>query len=159
METQKINLEQFKKNTWTDDELKNANVVVDFVQNIMIDHDFDYIKEHYGDHEYKQHNQSMTDGLGGVLKTVSDFTKTFPDFTYDVKHLYVDGPYVIVHSHATAQKSHRGNPRKGLNIMDIWRVEDGEIKEHWDAVQPIHGTMRLYSLLNGGKFKNDNTYF
>ena len=76
-----------------------------------------------------------------------------------MKHIYVDGPFVILHSHATSQKSHRGNPQKGLNIMDTWKVEDGVITEHWDAVQPIHGFMRLYALLTGGKFRNQNSYF
>ncbi len=159
MNTQQIDLNNFKKESWTDEELQNAELVVDFVQNIMNNHNFDYVKEKFGGHRYKQHNQTMTDGLDGVLKTVSDFTKSFPDFMYDVKHIYVDGPNVILHSHATTNKSHRGNPQKGLNIMDIWKVEDGEIVEHWDAVQPIHTFMRFYALISGGKFKNENTYF
>ncbi len=76
-----------------------------------------------------------------------------------VKHLYVDVPYVTVHSHATNKKNHRGNPQKGLNIMDIWKVENGLITEHWDAVQPIHGSMRFLFWMIGGKFRNKNTYF
>jgi len=44
--------------------------------------------------------------------------------------MYVDGDYVTVHLHATNNKKHRGNPKKGLNIMDIWKVEDGVILEH-----------------------------
>ncbi|RNC85894.1 MAG: polyketide cyclase [Balneola sp.] len=159
MNTQQIDLSSFRKDYWTEEEYQNAELVVDFVQNIMNNHNFDYVKEKFGSHRYKQHNQTMTDGLEGVLKTVSDFTKNFPDFMYDVKHIYVDGPSVILHSHATADKNHRGNPQKGLNIMDIWKVEDGEILEHWDAVQPIHTFMRFYALISGGKFKNENTYF
>lgn len=159
MEAIKIDLEKFKKDHWTAQECRNVELVVDFVQNIMNNHDFDYVEKKFGRHKYRQHNQTMTDGLGGVLKTVSDFTKNFPDFSYDVKHLYVDGSNVILHSHATAKKSHRGNPQKGMNIMDVWRVEDGEIVEHWDAVQAIHGFMRFYALMSGGKFRNSNTYF
>ncbi len=159
MDIASINLGKLEKATWSEVEYRNAELVVDFVQNIMNDHNFDYIREKFGKHKYKQHNQAMTDGLEGVLKTVSEFTKSFPDYMYDVKHIYVDGPNVILHSHATANKSHRGNPQKGLNIIDIWRVEDGEIMEHWDAVQPIHTFMRFYALISGGKFKNENTYF
>lgn len=159
METIKIDLQKLKKDTWTEEEYQNVELVVDFVQKLMNDHNFDYIMTKFGSHRYKQHNQTMTDGLGGVLKTVSEFTKSFPDFTYDVKHLYVDGANVILHSHATAKKSHRGNPQKGMNIMDIWRVENGKIVEHWDAVQAIHGFMRFYALMSGGKFRNQNTYF
>ncbi|MEM6726350.1 MAG: nuclear transport factor 2 family protein [Bacteroidota bacterium] len=159
MDTVQINLDQLKKSTWSDQELKNAEIVVDFVQNLMNNHDFDYIRKTYGKHRYKQHNQSMVDGLTGVLKVVSNFAKRNPAYMYEVKHMYVDGPYVTLHSHATANKKHRGNPQKGLNIMDIWKVEDGQITEHWDAVQPIHGAMRFLFWMIGGKFRNQNTYF
>ncbi len=159
MNTQQIDLNSLKKDSWTETEYRNAELVVDFVQNIMNNHNFEYVRTKFGSHRYKQHNQTMTDGLDGVLKTVSEFTKSFPDFMYAVKHIYVDGQNVILHSHATADKNHRGNPQKGLNIMDIWKVEDGEIVEHWDAVQPIHTFMRFYTLISGGKFKNENTYF
>lgn len=159
MGTIKIDLEELKKKTWTDQEFANAVVVIDFVQNLMNDHNFDYISEKYGSHKYTQHNQSMEDGLSGVLQVVSGFAKRFPDYTYDVKHVYVDGPYVTLHSHATNNRKHRGNPQKGLNIMDTWKVENGEIMEHWDAVQPIHGSMRFLFWMIGGKFRNRNTYF
>lgn len=154
-----IDLNSLKKDTWTEQEYENAKIVTDFVQNIMNNHDFDYIQKKYGSHRYKQHNQSMTDGLGGVLKVITGFSKRYPDYAYDVKHMYVDGSYVTLHSHATRFKKNRGNPQKGLNIMDIWKVENGEITEHWDAVQPIDGFMRFYFWMVGGNFRNKNTYF
>lgn len=159
METLKVDLQKLRKLTWTEEELKNAEVVVDFIQHLMNDHDFDYIKNKFGNHPYKQHNQSMVDGPGGVLEVVSRFAKRFPAYTYDVKHIYVAGPFVTVHSHATTKLRHRGNPQKGLNIMDIWKVENGTLTEHWDAVQPIHGSMRFLFWMIGGKFRNKNTYF
>ena len=159
METMQIDLNQLKKNSWTEQETANAEVVLDFVQNLMNNHNFDYIKSQYGRHPYKQHNQSMVDGIKGVLEVVSNFAKRYPDYMYDVKHLYVDGPYVTMHSHVTNNKKHRGNPQKGLNIMDIWKVENGKLVEHWDAVQPIHGSMRFLFWMIGGRFRNTNTYF
>ena len=159
MERIRINLGSLRKGTWTEEEYENAKVIVDFVQHIMNDHDFDYVRKKYGSHRYKQHNQSMVDGLEGVLDVVSGFAKRYPDYTYDVKHMYVDGAFVTIHSHATNNKKHWGNPQKGLNIMDTWKVENGEILEHWDAVQPIHGAMRFLFWMIGGKFKNRNSYF
>ncbi len=159
MATLKVDLQKLKKDSWTEEEYRNADVVRDFIQNLMNDHNFDYIKKTYGPHPYKQHNQSMIDGIDGVLAVVSNFAKRYPDYVYDVKHFYVDGPFVTVHSHATNNKKHRGNAQKGLNIMDIWKVEDGKITEHWDAVQPIHGSMRFLFWMIGGKFRNRNTYF
>ena len=159
MENFKLDLAQFQQDHWTEEEVKNATIVADFVKKLMIEHDFDYVKQKYGSHRYKQHNQSMVDGLTGVLEVVSNFAKRYPDYTYDVRHMYVDESRVILHSHATNNKKHRGNPKKGMNIMDVWKVEDGEIVEHWDAVQPIHGAMRFLFWMIGGKFRNRNSYF
>lgn len=159
MGTIQIDLDRLKKDNWSAAEYQNAKIVVDFVQHIMNNHDFEYIQQAYGSHRYKQHNQSMVDGPKGVLKVVSGLAKRYPAYTYEVKHIYVDGAFVTLHSHATINKKHRGNPQKGLNIMDIWKVEDGEITEHWDAVQPINGALRFLFWMNGGKFRNANTYF
>ena len=54
---------------------------------------------------------------------------------------------------------HRGDERKGLNIIDSWRVVDGLIGDHWDAVQPLDTFMRFYTFLTGGRTHNDNGTF
>ena len=56
MESLKIDLEKLRKDTWTEEEYENAALVLDFVQNIMNDHNFNYVRERFGNHRYKQHN-------------------------------------------------------------------------------------------------------
>ena len=155
----KVDWNKLKKDNWTEQEEKNAELVADFVQHLMNEHDFDYIMDKFSGGSYVQHNRSMDDGLKGVVEYVSKFVKRFPDFAYDVKHIYADGDFVTFHSHSTAIKNDRGNPNKGFNIIDIWKVEYGQLVEHWDAIQPINATMRLYALLVGGSVKNHNTLF
>lgn len=159
MEILKVDLEKLKRSNWSQQELSNAEIVRDFVQRLMNDHDFKYVEENFGKNTYKQHNRSMTDGISGVLNTIKDLVKRYPDYTYDVKHMSVDGDYVIIQSHVTLNKKDRGNPNKGLNIKDTWRVENGKLVEHWDAIQPIDGFMRFYALMTGGKVANNNTLF
>ena len=155
----KIDFNSLKRENWSEQETKNAELVVDFVQHLMNDHDFDYVMENFDGGSYIQHNRSMPNGVSGVVEYVRKFVKSYPDFAYDVKHIYVDGQYVILHSHSTANKKHRGNAQKGLNIKDTWKVENGQLVEHWDAIQPIDGFMRFYSLIAGGGSKNANTLF
>ncbi|MEM6316207.1 MAG: nuclear transport factor 2 family protein [Bacteroidota bacterium] len=159
MSVVKINIDDLKRDNWSDQELKNASLVIDFVQHLMNDHDFDYVMEKFGKNTYTQHNREMTDGITGVLEYIRNLTKRFPDYTYDVKHIYVDGQFVIFHSHATVNKKHRGNPNRGFNIKDTWKVVDGKIVEHWDAIQPINGFWRFFVWLTGGKVKNANTLY
>ncbi|MEM9777459.1 MAG: nuclear transport factor 2 family protein [Chloroflexota bacterium] len=159
MNTIKLNFDSLKKDHWNEQEIANGEFVLEFVQSIMNDHDFDLVMEKYSDGPYKQHNRSMFDGLGGVVGTLKDFSDRYPDFAYDVKHMLVDGNYVTIHSHATLRKGDRGNDTKGLNIMDTWKVQDGKLVEHWDAVQPLEGFMRFYSLVNGGNVRNSNGVF
>ena len=154
-----IHLEELQKNSWTEQELANATVIADFVQNLMNNHNFDYILEHYNDSSYVQHNRNLQDKVTGLVDFLKAFVEDYPDYTYDVKSIYVDGDYVIFHSHATLKKEHRGIDEKGMNIVDIWRLEDGRIVEHWDSIQALDLSMRLYSLANGGKIKNDNGVF
>jgi predicted SnoaL-like aldol condensation-catalyzing enzyme len=39
---------------------------------------------------------------------------------------------VIVHDHAVREPGTRGNA-----IVNIYKLEDGKIVEHWDVIQPI----------------------
>ena len=47
-------------------------------------------------------------------------------------------------------KNDQGNPQKGINLKDTWKVENGQLVEHWDAIQPIDGFMRLFAVFAGG---------
>ena len=154
-----INLEVLQKNSWTEQEKANVVLVTDFVQNLMNDHNFDYILEHYNDSSYVQHNRNLPDKVTGLVAFLKEFVEDYPHYTYDVKHIYADGDYVIFHSHATLHKSDRGDDSKGMNIIDTWRLENGRIVEHWDSIQALDSFMRLYSLISGGSVKNDNGVF
>jgi len=154
-----IDLETLQKPNWTEQERANAVIITDFVQNLMNNHNFDYVLEHYNDSAYVQHNRNLPDKVTGLVGFLQEFVEEYPDYTYDVKHIYVDGDYVIFHSHATLDKEDRGNDEKGMNIIDKWRVEDGRIVEHWDSIQALDFSMRVYSLISGGDIQNSNGVF
>lgn len=154
-----VDLASLKKANWSEQELNNAKIVTDFVQNIMNNHDFAYVLKHYNDSAYVQHNRNIPDKISGLVGFLSEFVEDYPEYTYDVKHIYVDGNYVIFHSHATLNKKDRGNDQKGMNIIDTWRLEDGRIVEHWDSIQALDGFMRFYSLISGGNIRNENGVF
>ena len=154
-----IDFDALKQEHWSSKELRNAELISDFVQHLMNDHDFEYVLETYGNANYVQHNRNIPDGIVALIGFVQAFAKRFPEYTYDVKGIIADGDYVTFHSHATINKRHRGNDKKGLNIIDTWRLKDGAIVEHWDAIQPLDGFMRFYALLTAGRIRNNNGVF
>lgn len=50
----------------------------------------------------------------------------------DVKRIIADGDHVVVHYLMTPPGTERG-----IAVADIWRVEDGQVAEHWDVLQPV----------------------
>ena len=156
MDTLKISFDHLKKDSWSDQEIKNVRLVIDFIQQLMNNHDFDAVLTKFGNPHYQQHNRSIPDGMEALINYVKDFTRRFPDYTYDVKHIYADGDYVIFHSQITTRKKDRGNDKKGFNVIDTWKIENDQIVEHWDALQPMDGFLRFIFWLIGGKVANKN---
>ena len=92
MDPLKIKLESLKKENWSSQELENVELLVDFVQHLMNNHDFDYVMRTFNNDAYIQHNRNLPEGITGVVDTVKQFAKRYPDYTYDVKHIYADAP-------------------------------------------------------------------
>lgn len=147
------------RNHWSDTERRNVEAVTEFVELLMNAHDFDTLRETFGASSYTQHSRGIAEGIDGLIGYVETLTRRYPEYQYDVKHVHVDGEFVTFHSHATIRVRHRGDERKGFNIIDTWRVVDGQIVEHWDAIQPLSASMRFLALLVGGRKRNENGVF
>ena len=84
---------------------------------------------------YKQHNPQAADGPEAFIGFVHWFAETFPGLHVDIKRALEDGDLVAVHCHIT-----RGPEDRGMAVMDMFRLEDGKIVEHWDVLQEIPET-------------------
>lgn len=154
-----IDFEALAKTSWNEQEQANVTLIGEFVQKLMNDHDFDYVLKRFNNSAYRQHNRNLPDKMTGLVGFLEEFVESYPDYSYNVKHIYADGDFVIFHSHATLDADDRGDDGKGMNIIDTWRIQDGQIVEHWDAIQALDGFMRLYALMSGGNIENDNGVF
>ncbi|MEU7875756.1 nuclear transport factor 2 family protein [Dactylosporangium sp. NPDC049140] len=50
----------------------------------------------------------------------------------ELKRVVADDEYVVVHYRMVTPEDERGTA-----VIDIWRLVDGRIAEHWDVVQPV----------------------
>lgn len=154
-----LDFSKLEKASWNEQEQANVALIAEFVQKLMNDHDFDYVLKRFNNSAYRQHNRNLPDKMTGLVGFLEEFVESYPDYSYDVKHVYADGDFVIFHSHATLNADDRGDDGKGMNIIDTWRIQDGKIVEHWDAIQALDGFMRFYALISGGNIENDNGVF
>jgi predicted SnoaL-like aldol condensation-catalyzing enzyme len=81
---------------------------------------------------YKQHNPRVPDGAAASIKFLSDRFETNPQATNKIVRIMADGDLVAVHVHSTLNSDDRGRA-----IVDIFRVENDRIVEHWDVIQPV----------------------
>ena len=83
--------------------------------------------------DYKQHNPLVRDGKAGFKAFLAMLKKDFPQAHSEVKRVFTDGNYVIIHVHSI-----RVPNTPGRAIFDCFRFdENGKIVEHWDAIQDI----------------------
>lgn len=157
--TPTIHANDFIQDNWAPQEITNVQVVVDFFQHLMNEHNFDYTLTHFGGGSYLQHNRAIPNEIEGLVGYVKTMVKRFPEYSFNVKKIFADGDYVVLHSHTTLKAAHRGNEKKGFIITDTFRLKDGKLAEHWDAIQPIDFFSRFLMLITGGAIANQNRTF
>ncbi|WP_030435802.1 nuclear transport factor 2 family protein, partial [Actinoplanes subtropicus] len=98
--------------------------------------------DRYAAEPYYEHNPTQPNGLAAAKAA---FAAAFenPHFSMGLKRVIAEGDQVAVHHDL---KFAADGP--GAAVIDIFRVRDGRVVEHWDIVQPIPATSA-----------NDNTMF
>jgi predicted SnoaL-like aldol condensation-catalyzing enzyme len=109
----------------------NKKAVVEFYEKGLNQKDFEAASKYFGP-RYTQHNPNAADGPDGFKAFLKFLKEKFPNSRSEIKRVFADGDYVIVHVHAVREPGTRGNA-----IIDIFKLEKGKIVEHWDVVQPI----------------------
>lgn len=110
---------------------KNEQTVRAFYDAALEHKDFQTARTYLGP-VYTQHNPKAEDGPAGFEKFLNYLRAHHPASHVEVKRVFVDGDYVIMHCHEKLEPGDRGNA-----IVDIFRLENGRIVEHWDVIQPI----------------------
>ncbi|MBS9806366.1 ester cyclase [Bacillus toyonensis] len=110
---------------------KNKKMVVDFYNEVFNKHNIDIIPTYVGE-EYKQHNPFVADGRKAFIDFFKeDFVKN-PNSSAEIKRVVAEGDTVALHVH-----SRTNSQDKGVAIVDIFRIKDGKIVEHWDVIQEV----------------------
>lgn len=110
---------------------ENKAVVVAFYNKALNDKDADAAIAMMGP-TYTQHNARIADGKEGFRQFITAFKQKYPDSHSRIVRVFAEGDYVILHVHMVREPGSRGEA-----VMDIFRLADGKIVEHWDVLQQI----------------------
>lgn len=111
-------------------EEENKQLASTAYQKIFGDLNINAIDE-YMSKDFIQHNPTIADGPNGVRALVQMLTlQGVPKQKIEFKHILAEGDIVFLHSrYEMAGKEWR--------FVDIYRIENGKLAEHWDAMQQM----------------------
>jgi predicted SnoaL-like aldol condensation-catalyzing enzyme len=82
---------------------------------------------------YVQHDPNSPTGRDGTIAVLAEHMARHPRMSHDVKRvIHGDDGTVVVHYHFRREPEDRG-----LAVVDLFRIEDGYLVEHWDVMQPV----------------------
>ena len=109
----------------------NKKAVVEFYNLALNEKNFEAASKYIGP-RYTQHNPLAADGPEGLKAFIGFLRDKFPQSRSEIKRAFAEGDYVILHVHSVREPGTRGRA-----IVDIFKLENGKIVEHWDVIQEI----------------------
>jgi predicted SnoaL-like aldol condensation-catalyzing enzyme len=126
---EKVNHAVLHKSTQTE---KNKQLVLTAYQGLFGDHDLTVIDKYWAK-DYVQHNPYMADGRDSVRAYVVKLgIEHWPKARVRFLRVAAEGDLVFIQ---TVQPRTEQSPE--MVIVDIFRVADGKIAEHWDTMQAV----------------------
>ncbi len=111
----------------SDRDLNRANkaLVIEAITRVFVERDVTAPAELFHS-DYRQHNPSFRNGnavLPGLISSLSE------GFKYEMGMVVAEGDLVMVHGRFV------GWGPKPMIGVDIFRIRDGKLAEHWDVLQ------------------------
>ena len=94
--------------------------------------------------EFVNHHPHSGKGIDQTIEAVNKhlFGK-YPQFKVIIKRIAAEGDLVWIHCYTQDHPDDHGKMS-----MDIWRVQEGKIAEHWDIIQEIPKDVEPSSMYN-----------
>ncbi len=113
---------------------RNKALVLDAMTSLFQRHDVSAVERLYAP-DYKQHNPNIPQGRDALKSLVAGLSG---DVHYEPGLMVAEGNHVAIHGRI------RGWAEKPQVVVDIFRIEEGKLAEHWDVLQdevPVTSTL------------------
>lgn len=131
----------------TDHEVTESNrtVIKSFIEDILIQSDFDKLNDYIRQEHYTEHNPDIGDDvteLKSVLSSSNSDSLTSREYK-KCHRLLAEGNFVLSVCEGYTNQTYS-------SFFDLYRLEDGKIVEHWDTTEAIPPRSEWKN--NNGKF-------
>ena len=117
----------------------NKQLLADFGAAVFANKDLSTLSNFMRE-DYIQHNPLVPQGLAGFKSFFADWFKAVPNWSYKVDKLVAEGDTVWAYGtySGTQTGDWLGIPAThkdySIQAVDIFRIEDGKLAEHWDVL-------------------------
>ncbi len=127
----------------------NKKVVAEFINKVLLNGEMDKVANYINPENYTQHNPAVADGLDGFGAAMKYFAENGLVMEYEKLHKVLgQGNFVLAISEGKFGKGDH------TSFYDLFRLENGQIVEHWDAIETI--TLEADRKNTNGKFNFPN---
>ncbi len=118
---------------------QNKAIIGQFAEEVFINKDLSGLDKYLLE-DYIQHNPLVEQGRDGFHAFFKNWFQAAPDFKYTLKKIIADEDSVWVYgSYSGTQTGDwlgipATNNAYNIDAVDIFRIEDGKLAEHWDVI-------------------------
>ena len=116
---------------YTEQESQNLRLVEEMYEAVLKPLDSSQVDRFIAP-DYIQHSPLAASGSEPLKKFLDEIKQQSPDGQHHIKRMFADGDHVIVHTHVIRYKGDAG-----MAVVDIFRIENNMLVEHWDVIQEI----------------------
>jgi predicted SnoaL-like aldol condensation-catalyzing enzyme len=116
--------------------MSNSDLVRDYLENFWNQGQVE-LAEKYIAEDLVQHNPNLPNGRAPLAEFVASIRTQMPDGRFNLARIAEDGDLVFAHSNFVPAPG-----QLGLAVVDIFRIENGLIAEHWDVSETVPETTK-----------------
>ncbi len=109
---------------------KNKKIVSTYVQELLGNKDATAVDRYVSD-DFKQHDPTVADGKKALKDMFTSMFKNATKSKFQYDRIAADGDLVFI------QFRTYGSDGKPAVMVEVFRLKDGKIVEHWDVMQSI----------------------
>jgi len=112
---------------------RSKELVTAYMSEVWVNRNIDQLDHFISAEQFIQHNPHLENGIKAMKGFLPHlFNNMMPKGSWEVKRVIAEHDMVMVHSLAKPTPD-----SLGMAVVDIFRVQDGKIVEHWDVTTDV----------------------